>query len=1158
MNLYMKYVYRHSVCVPKNLVRIMKLTFAILLIACLQVKAIDSFAQKITIHVENASLNKVFLEISKQSDLNFVYNEEYLKKAHRVSINFVATDAETVLNACFKNQPFTYKISNSTIIVKPAVIQNDLQQVLDRINGKITDNNGDPLIGVAITIKGTSKGTTTDLNGNFALDVQKGDILMLSYLGFKSQEITYNQQKTLNISLETDAKGLNEIIVVGYGTQSRGSVTGAVGKVSFEDIKDQSVPSYDQALVGKIAGVQVSQTTGEPGRGVTFKVRGTGSITAGNGPLVVVDGYPLEAQNQANEFVNPNDIASVEVLKDASAAAIYGSRGANGVVIITTKKGKEGKLKVTYSNITGMQQVSKKIDMLDAYQYAQLAKDGHDNAWVDFKAGNSASTPDVDRGPVENAGYYWNQTPVELYPYLTGVQGLTNTDWQDEIFRNALLTNQSVSFSGGNDKSKFFVNTNYTNQDGVVIQSGYKRYAARVNLDSKHNKFGFGLNLSPSHSREQRINDEGPFSDETVISSALQMAPNWPVYNADGSYNFDGNGKWRIGKDYQHNAVLNPVALANLIDNEVTHTNLLGRLYLNYEILKDLKYEVSLGSTLNDYTSKTYRPSTLPNLGESFYYSPSNPVATNSQTFIYNWVIEHTLNYAKTFGDHSFKFLGGFTAQKSRSEQNNVSATNFPNDLVHTINAGTVTSGSANIQEWSLMSLLSRVQYNYKNKYLATAALRTDGSSRFGNNNKWGYFPSVSGGWRVSSEDFFDNVKAVSDLKLRASYGVTGNFQIGNYDHISRIDGRDYILGAGNGTLASGLVPINISNDQLGWEKTDMVDIGLDIGFFNQSLTVELDWYNKNTSNLLLNVPVPYSSGFGSARQNVGKVNNKGFEVTLAYQHDFNKLKWNVSTNFSTNKNKVVELGPGNAEIIKTSGTGNTFFITQVGAPIGSYYFLKEDGIFKNQAEIDAYPHFSNTKPGDFRFIDVDGDGILDVNKDRTIVGNYFPDFTYGFTNNLKYRNFDFGFSFQGVEGVEIVNLLNRYTNSMEGNFNNTVKALDRWISETEPGDGFTNRANRKAKGNNGRTSNWHVEDGSYLRLQNVVLGYSLPTSITKKIKINNARLFVSGQNLYTWTDYTGFNPEVNNYDGDALTPGIDYGAYPLNRTLSFGLNLNF
>ena len=1040
-----------------------------------------------------------------------------------------------------------------------------------KMTGMVRDEKGSPLAGVSIALSNEltqqTQSTLTANDGKFKLPQllsQTPYNLSISFVGYQTKRLSKlilkpSQHSTLIIELLPVAtESLDEVMVIGYGTQSKTSITGAVGKVSFSQIKDQPVTNFDQAIIGKIAGVQVLQSSGEPGRGSTYRIRGTGSITAGNGPLVVVDGYPLDSQGQANEFINTNDIASIEVLKDASSAAIYGSRGANGVILITTKKGQVGKLQVTYATNTGIQQVSKKLNMLDAYQYAQLAKDAHDNAWVDIKAGNSAATPDAERGTVENAGFYWNQTPVDLYPYLNKQAGLTNTDWQDEIFRSAVLNNQSLSFSSGNDKYKYFTALNYTDQQGVVINSGYQRYGIRMNLDATENKFGFGVSLAPSYAVEKRVNDEGPYTDQSVIGSALQMSPTWPVYNQDGSYNFDGNGKWRIGKDYQHNAVLNPVALANLIDNKVYHTNLLGRVYLNYELLKGLKYEIALGATLNEYRNKTYRPSTLPNLGEAFYTDPSNPVATNSQTSVYNWLLEQTLNYNKSFGDHHIKILGGFTAQKNRSEQNGVTATNFPDELIRTINAGQVVSGTASIQEWSLLSALSRLQYDFKGKYLFSAAIRADGSSRFGKNNKWGYFPSVSAGWRLSSEEFMNNITAISNLKIRASYGITGNFQIGNYDHIARIGISNYILGPASGQLTNGSAPANLSNADLGWERSKMFDLGIDLGLFQQRLNLEIDVYDKTTSDLLLNLPVPYSSGFRMARQNVGKVNNKGVEATLSMQNEFGKFKWGISANISANKNRVKELGPGNAPIIATNGTANTFFITAVGQPIGAYYFLKANGVYQNQTDLNANPHFANAYPGDIKFTDVDGDGVLDVNKDRTVVGNFFPDYTFGITNNLSYSGFDLAFSLQGAQGFEIVNLQNRYINSMEGNFNNTTDALNRWQSESAPGNGAVNRANRKAKGNNGRTSSRQVEDGSYVRLQNVTLGYSLSSMLLKRLTISSARIFLTAQNLHTWTSYTGYNPEVNLYAGDALTPGIDYGTYPLNKTISVGLNLTF
>lgn len=1135
--------------------------------------ASNSYAQtisqvKISLNLSDVTITEALKNIEASCNFKFVYSKSLTDNHQKISLKIKNASVEYALRSISKQVPIAFKQLNQTIAISIGDISETVRK--SPISGIITDEKGQALPGALVKIKGTEVAVATDLNGRFSIEVpNESSVLLITYIGYKLKEVFPGNSRTLQISLEPDATGLNEVVVIGYGTQRKRDLTGAVGKLRFNDIKDQAVANFDQAITGKLAGVQMIQTGGEPGRASTFRIRGTGSITAGNTPLIVLDGIPLDAPNQllpsqlfqgrpvpnpSLELVNVNDIASIEVLKDAAASAIYGSRGANGVVLITTKRGSIGKLKINYSNITGVQQVSKKMDLLDAYQFAELAKEAHDNAWVDFGPNNSAATPDANRGTVDG-GAYWNQTPADLYPYLEGQPGLTNTDWQDEIFRNALISNQTLNFSGGNDKITYYVSGNYTSQNGVVINSNYKRYSARINLDVKDNRLKFGLNFTPSFSRENRINN---VDQNGVISSALQMQPNWTVYNANGTYNFEANGKWRVGKDYQHNTLMNPVALANLTENSLNNTNLLGRVYLGYQLLKGLDYEIALGSTLNSFRSDYYRPSVLPNLGQQFYLTPSNPIARTGSGSIYNWIMEQTLNYSRDFGKHHFKSLGGFTAQKNGLKQNSVTATNFPNDLVHTINAGQVTTSEASIEEWSLLSSLGRLQYDYNGKYLASFAIRADGSSRFGKQNKWGYFPSISAGWNISSEKFMKIIPAISALKLRGSYGLTGNFQIGNYESISSLNQDNYILGSGNGQNINGLAAQNVANQDLSWEKSTMLNVGLDAGLFNQRFTLELDWYNRNTSDLLLNVPIPLTTGFGTSRQNVGKVNNRGLELALTSNQKWGSFSWNASGNISFNKNTVKALGPGNTAIIQTAGTANTFFITQVGAPIGSYYFLKENGVYRNQVDLDANPHFAGAKPGDFKFFDVDGDGVLDVNKDRTIVGDYFPDYTFGLNNTFSYKGFDLNASLYGVQGVKVVNLLRRYTNSMEGNTNTSTDALARWRSESDPGNGLVNRANRKAKGNNGRTSTWHVEDGSFIRLQTVSLGYTIPENVTSRLKLGESRIFITGQNLFTWTKYSGFNPEPNLFDNDALTPGIDYGTYPLAKTFSAGINLNF
>ena len=636
------------------------------------------------------------------------------------------------------------------------------------------------------------------------------------------------------------------------------------------------------------------------------------------------------------------------------------------------------------------------------------------------------------------------------------------------------------------------------------------------------------------------------------------MPPIFPVYNPDGSYNYQGNGYLRIGTDYQINEVLNPVAMARLQSNVTDRMSITGKAFAELELMKGLSYKLSLGGDYYGAHNDQYRQSSLPLMGKNYYDTPSNPKGYSSSSFFFNWLVENQLTYTTTIDKkHNISAVLVQSAQKETMKTDNVTATDYPNDYIHTINGGTVTEGKSDKTQWSIASYLARVQYNYEGRYMLSAAIRADGSSRFGKNNRWGYFPSASAAWRISDEQFFKNVKKLSfinDMKIRASYGVTGNFQIGDYDHLATMSIDNYILGNG---LAYGYKPDNIKRDDLSWEKNQMINAGIDLQMFDGYLGLSVDYYNTNTSNMLLYVPVPLLTGYSTSLQNLGKVNNRGWEIGLTSQHTFaNGLGYSFNVNYAKNTNEVKELGPGNAPIISSGSVGHAYYITEVGKPIGSYYLLKYDGVFKNQQELDSYPHLANAKVGDFRFVDVDGSGDIDLDKDRTVCGNYMPKFTYGFGGKLWYGGFDMDFNFQGVYGNKILNLNRRYIDNMEGNVNGTKVALDRWKSPENPGSGWVNRANRKQTGSNGRTSTWHLEDGSYLRLQNLALGYTLPRAFTQKFKVEKMRVYVSGQNLFTITDYSGYNPEVNARPSQNLTPGEDYGTYPLARTYMFGLNI--
>ena len=1036
------------------------------------------------------------------------------------------------------------------------------------LTGTVTEaETGNPLTGATVLVKGTNIGTLTNEAGEFTLKApDNAEILVISYLGFQTQEIGIGGQTTFSISMSSDPLQLGDVVVIGYGQQQKRDLTTAVATVQAIDVKDKPVNSFEQTLVGKMAGVQVLQTSGSPGAGISIRVRGVGSITAGNDPLYVIDGVPVSNDNNRAtgdidtgtglyreqpvnvlSTLNPGDIESIQVLKDASAAAIYGSRGSNGVVLITTKKGAVGKPVISYNGYYGLQETTTRYDMLNAYEWAEMNFEGRNNTYKDrFPAGQDSDTNEERMANLP--GVSAALIPPEVQPYLDGVQGLTDTDWQDEIFRTAAIQSHSVSLSGGTQNFRYYASGEYMDQEGLIISSGFKRYSGRLNMDLTTGKLKIGINLNPTLTQHDLVNSEGPWWDHGVVGVALHISPIWPVYNDDGSYNFGGNA-W----GFAMTDAVNPVAMANEIQDNMDHLRLLGNVYAEYSILNNLSYRFSLGVDLNSFQRDYYWPSFVERRGLS---GPRVPIGIARSRFTTNWLVENLLNYKAAFGKHDLQAIAGFSAQKENFKNNELFATNFPNDLVPTLNAGQVTGGGSFQEEWSLLSALGRVQYNYDNRYYVSAAIRADGSSRFGANNKWGYFPSASAGWRISGEDFLKDSQVISNLKLRASYGQTGNFQIPNYGSIGLLGFTDYVLGGNQ--IATGLAPSTPSNADLSWERTTMVDIGLDFGLFNDAIYLEVDYYNADTEDLLLNVPVPMSSGFTSELRNIGEVNNKGFEATLTIQNKKGEFGWSISGNFATNRNEVVSLADNVPQIIVGGGTGSAQWITTPGEPIGSYYNPVYDGVFMNQQEIETTPSVGNARPGDLKFLDLDGDGVINFAKDRQIQGNYQPEFTYGATLNLDFKGFDFSAAMQGAYGHEILHLFRRYIYNQEGNMNLMRGALSRWQSEANPGDGQTNRANRLQTGSNGQTSNWHLEDGSYLRIRNIALGYTLPQSILESLRVNNLRVYVNVLNPFTFTDYLGYNPEVNSRPDNALNPGEDYASYPLPRTYSVGLNLSF
>ena len=1175
-------------------------SFMILLVCLLvQLPSTKVFSQSTTIslNLKNVSVEQVLNAIESKTTYRFLYNKELVDVTRKVTISSNNQELSHVLNDVFEGTDVSYSVNEKQIVLIKKEVKS-ISQKNRTITGTVTDQKGEAIIGASIKVIDSKIGTITNVNGRFSIDATDQATLTVSSIGYLIEEIKVASKNNLIVVLKDDSKALDEVIVVGYGTQRKRDVTTAIASIQAKDIAGQPVSNVMQAMEGKVPGVQISQTTGKPGSGLTVKVRGTGTITAGNDPLYVIDGMALSS-NQL-QTINMNDIESVEVLKDASSAAIYGSRGSNGVVLITTKKGVEGKTIVSYSGSFGVQSIAKKIDMMDAYQYSQMAKDGRNNTYSDLMLATNAKRATNGQSPINYsmnddnatrlinsygfANVYNNNViiPQEIVPYLNNQQGLTNTDWQNEIYRSAMITDHNLSLQGGSKNVRYYTGVEYLSQDGIIINSNFKRYSGRFNLDCNYGILKAGINVTPSYTTENRVSSDGLYNANPpgLVASALHSSPIFSVYNSDGSYNFGQNiwsantvtllptgapgGATSVAGTSQ-TQVWNPVAIANLLTDKYTSTRMLGSMYAELAFMAELKYRIQAGADIYSTTEDTFYPSTIPQ-SNTINNPPSTATGSSATSSSYMWSIEQTLHFNKKIKGHSFDAIAGWTAQEVTGVNNSLSANGFLSNSITTLNAGVVTNGSSSGSQWSLLSALARIQYNYQDKYLISAAIRSDGSSRFGANHKWGTFPSASAAWRMTEEPFMKKISFLTDLKLRASYGITGNFNIPNYGALGAVGYNGYVL---NGVVVNGAAPTDIPNPDLGWEKTDQVNLGLDFKCFDSRFHGTVDVYNSNTRDLLLNVPVPTTSGYKSQLQNVGEVNNKGIELSVGSTQSFGKFTWTVDANFSKNLNKVVALGPGNADIIQTGSVGNAYFLTRVGQPIGSYYLPVVIGVFKDQADIDAHPQnayvdptpsnygLNSSHPGDFKFADVDGDSKFDPTKDRQIVGNYMPKFTYGLSTSLSWNGFDLGVALQGVYGNKILNLARRYFFNHEGNMNNYAAAVNRWESSDNIGSGMDVRANRVSKGNNGITSTWHIEDGSYLRFKNISLGYTFPSNWLKSARISSVKVYVSCQDPFTITKYSGYNPEVSNRS-TVTTNGEDYGVYPTAKTNSIGLNLTF
>jgi TonB-linked SusC/RagA family outer membrane protein len=979
------------------------------------------------------------------------------------------------------------------------------EQVKSTISGKVTDATGASLPGVSVVVKGTTTGVITDKSGDYSINVPVNATLQFSFVGMKMQEVTVGGKTTINVKLEEETVGIEEVVAIGYGIQKKSDITGSVASISSDAFAGKSMVSLEQGLQGKAAGVRVSQTSSEPGGNVSIRIRGGNSINAGNEPLYVIDGF-VGAGNL--NTINPNDIESIEVLKDASATSIYGARGANGVVLISTKRGKAGENNYDFTANYGFQQITKTLDLMNGQQFAELA--------------NEAAI---------------NTNNVIRYPDLTKI---SNTDWQNSIYQTSPVQSYSLTASGGVERVKYVLSSEYFDQKGVLINSGFNRYSFRANIDLKlSEKIKFGAYITTSRTKKSNTNDTG--GQFGPVRYALESSPAEPIYNAEGNYNL--NSKVSDGVLY------NPVAQVTESINDGYNTRVLSNLIIEYSITKGLIFKSSLGIDLNNSKNNAYEPKT------TYTGRTENSIATISHNTSYNLLNENLFNFSKGFNNHRIDLLGGFTIQKNGGEWFSASTKNYALDLLtyNDLGAGaTVLTPSSGAVESQLVSFLGRANYVYNDKYLFTITGRYDGSSKFGSGNKFVFFPSAALAWRLNQEDFISNLNVFSNFKLRVSIGKSGSQEINSYQALASMVSSRIPF---NGMPNVGFVNGKLANPNLRWETTAQTDLGIDMAFLNNRLRLTLDTYYKKTTDLLLIKNIPSTSGFTTSFENIGNLENKGIEFDLGGDILSGKVNWSSDFNISANKNKVLDLGP-NQFIYAGADAGGmklgTSGYIEVGKEIGQIIGYKTDGIYQTTDEVAASAEKNYAKPGSLKILDYNADGKIDI-LDRVVLGSATPKFFFGFTNHISYNNLSLDFFISGTHGNKLINYNAFVLSNPNGGTNVYADLVNRWT-----GPGTSDKYPKAGSIVQSYIYDYYVEDASYIRLKYVTLSYNLNKATLQSLKLKNAKLYVTGQDLLTFTNYSGYNPETN-FGGDSTTSfGGDYNAFPSSRTVIVGINIGF
>ncbi|MCB0630622.1 MAG: TonB-dependent receptor [Saprospiraceae bacterium] len=1037
-------------------------------------------------------------------------------------------------------------LHNVKVIYQVSSIAPDLDHL---IQGVVRSEEGEPLIGATVRIKETGQGTITDLDGSFSLSVPEDSevTLVISYIGFETLEFFTEGRSEVEIVMSATLTQLDEVVVIGYGTKEKAQVTGAVSNLNSEELNQYAGTSFEQQLAGKIAGLQINEF-GAPGSDAQIVIRGVGTLTAGSNPLIVVDGFPL-TEGSSLSSINPKDIASIDILKDAASAAIYGARAANGVILIKTKEGAKGTPKISIDAYTGFQQNDQRVKFVDAYDAAQFFTEARDWGYVSKNPETRKITDDRDTRLANGA----NRRELRLNyldPYLQGTPGLTNTDWQDEVYRNAAIQNLQLSVSGGTDKTNYYVSGSYFKQEGVAIGSALDRYNLSIKMNTAlTSRLEFGLSLNPSFSTRDYVDLNGSWNNDP-LSTLNIMYPFFSPYDENGDYAISEQIATNIPEDGALGE--NVVALINNIKNQREDFRTFGHTFLKIDLLEGLSFKTTVGADYRSYFYDFYNPSFV---GQYRTQAPK-PASTNeSSGTIVNYQLENLLTYNRIFGEQAIDVIAGYTFQKEEGSDRSISGSGIADDNLTNISGASSFNIDADRYVWSQISYFSRLQYALKDRYLLSAAIRRDGSSRFGDDTQWGVFPAFSAGWIMSREPFFPESALLSFTKLRASWGQSGNNQIGSFSSKALVTPSDYVYGT---DLGPGFATTTSPNPNLSWETNTSLDIGLVLGFFNNRLSLSLDYYDSRTSDLLLNVPVPQQSGFSSYTTNIGEVKNTGFEVEMGGQgFKLGAVRWDFDLNFSTNSNEVLALAPGQEEI--RAGTDGAWR-TITGRPIAEMYGYQVTGVYRTQAEIDASPHLAGTLTGDYIVEDINRDGEIN-DADKIALGTYAPKFTYGWTNNLSLKNFGLSFSLVGIEGRKVFDWDIAFLQEVGEGFAVPSQYYfdNRYHPENNP-DGFfaqPNLGNFSAARRNTRTSSIYFKDGDYLRLRNVQLSYTLPGTALQAWGLSQARIYLTANNLFTLTSFRGNNPDGT--ASDILQSGYMRGNnYPVARSFIAGLAVTF